>query len=170
MINVSFLSLRLLKGEATLRIDENAQPKVLPCRKLPLAIEDTEKKELDPLIEDVLVPVTEPTEWVSQMAVVHKPNCKLRTCIDTQPLNAALKCEYYRLPILDDVLPKLKRAKIFSKLDVREAYWHVRLDEESSKLTTMIIPFGRYRWRRLPFGLKVSIEYSSASLMKLWKV
>ena len=98
-------------GEATLRIDENAQPKVLPCRKLPLAIEDTEKKELDPLIEDVLVPVTEPTEWVSQKAVVHKPNGKLRICIDPQPLNAALKREYYRLPVLNDVLPKLKNAK-----------------------------------------------------------
>ena len=61
-------------GEATLRIDENAQPRVLPCRKIPLAIEDAVKKELDRLVEkDVLVPVTEPTEWVSQMAVVHKP-------------------------------------------------------------------------------------------------
>ena len=57
------------------------------------------------------------------------------------------------------MLPKLKNAKVFGKLDVREAYWHVRLDEkESSKLTTMITPFGRYRWRRLPFGLKVSSE------------
>ena len=146
-------------GEATLRIDENAQPKVLPCRKIPLAIQDTVKKELDRLVEkDVLVPVTEPTEWVSQMAVVHKPNGKLRICIDPQPLNAALKREHYRLPVLDDVLPKLKNAKIFSKLDVREAYWHVRLDETSSKLTTMITPFGRYQWRRLPFGLKVSSE------------
>ena len=56
------------------------------------------------------------------------------------------------------MLPKLTNAKIFSKLDVREAYWHVRLDEESSKPTTMITPFGQYRWRRLPFGLKVSSE------------
>ena len=46
----------------------------------------------------------------------------------------------------------------FSKLDVKEAYWHVRLDEASSKLTTMITPFGRYVWKRLPFGLKVSSE------------
>ena len=60
------------------------------------------------------------------------------------------------MPVLDDVLPKLKNAKIFSKLDVREAYWHVRLDEESSKPTTMITPFGQ--WKRLPFGLKVSSE------------
>ena len=63
--------------------------------------------------------MTEPTEWVSQMAVVHKPNGKLRICIDPQPLNAALKREYYRLPVLDAVLPKLKNAKVFSKLDVR---------------------------------------------------
>ena len=46
----------------------------------------------------------------------------------------------------------------FSKLDVKEAYWHVRLDEASRKLTTMITPFGRYMWKRLPFGLKVSSE------------
>ena len=151
--------------EATLRIDENAQPRVLPCRKIPLALEDAVKKELDRLEEkDVLVPVTEPTEWVSQMAVVHKPNGKLRIGIDPQPLNAALKREYYRLPLLDDVLPKLKNAKIFSKLDVLEAYWHVRLDEDSSKLTTMITPFGRYRWRRLPFGLKVSSEIFQCKL------
>ena len=146
-------------GEATLRIDESVPPKVLPCRKVPIAIQDAVKEELDRLVnKGVLVPVTEPTEWVSQMAVVHKPNGKLRICIDPQPLNAALKREHYRLPVLDDVLPKLKDAKIFSKLDVKEAYWHVRLDEASSKLTTMITPFGRYMWKRLPFGLKVSSE------------
>jgi hypothetical protein len=44
------------------------------------------------------------------------------------------------------------------KLDEQEAYWHIRLDEESSLLTTKIIPFGRYRWARLPFGLNVSSE------------
>ena len=85
--------------------------------------------------------MTAPTEWVSQM--VHKPNGKLRICIDPQPLNAALKREHYRLSVLDDVLPKLRDAKIFSKLDLKKAYWHVLLDEASSKLTTMITPFDR---------------------------
>ena len=111
-----------------------------------LAIEESVKEELDRLVgKGVLVPVTEPTVWDSQIAVVHKPSGKLRICIDPQPLNAALKREQYKLPVFDDVLPKLNDAKVFSKLDVREAYWHVRLDEESSKLTTMITPFGRYR-------------------------
>ena len=42
-------------------------------------------------------------------------------------------------------------------MDVKEAFWHIRLDEESSRMTTMITPFGRYRWQRLPFGLKVRL-------------
>ena len=99
-----------------------------------------------------------------KMAFVHKPSGKLLICIDPQPLNEALKCEHYRQPVLDDVLPKLRDAKVFSKLDVREAYWHVKLDEESSKLTTMITPFGRYQWKRLPFGLKVSSEIFQCNL------
>ena len=132
---------------------------MLQCREIPLAIEDAVKEELDRLVEkDMLVPVTEPTKWISQMAVVHRPSGKLCICIERQPLNAALKREYFKLPVFDDVLPKLKDAKVFSKLDVREAYWHVRLDEESNKLTSVITPFGRYRWKRLPLGLKVSSE------------
>jgi hypothetical protein len=146
-------------GEATLTVDPDVQPKVLPCRKVPIAIQSDVKKELDRLVlKDVLVPVTEPTKWVSQMAVAHKTNGNLRICIDPQPLNSALRREHYRLPVLDDVLPKLHNAKVFSKLDIREAYWNVKLDDESSMLTTMITPFGRYRWKRLPFGLKVSSE------------
>ena len=87
--------------------------------------------------------MTTPTESVSQLAVVHKPNGKLRICIDPQPLNAALKREHYRLPMLDDVLTKLRDSKIFSKLDLKEAYRHIRLDEAPSKLTTVTTPFGR---------------------------
>ncbi|XP_060077956.1 uncharacterized protein LOC132557483 [Ylistrum balloti] len=146
-------------GEASLKVNPEIPAKALPCRKIPIALQDEVKRELDSLVaRNVLVPVTEPNTWVSQMAVVHKSNGKLRICIDPQALNTALMREHYKLPVLDDVLPKLSKARCFSKLDVKDAYWHVRLDEESSKLTTMITPFGRFRWARLPFGLKVSSE------------
>ena len=92
------------------------------------------------------------------MLIVMKSNGDPRICIDPQPLNEALMREHYRLPTLDDVTPMLHNAKVFSKLDLREAFWHVRLDEDASKLTTMITPFSRVRWTRLPFGLKVSSE------------
>ena len=60
-------------GEAILRIDNNAKPKVLPCREIPFPIEGSLNEELDRLVEKgVIVPVTESTMWVSQMAVVRK--------------------------------------------------------------------------------------------------
>lgn len=64
--------------------------------------------------------------------------------------------ERYKLPTYDDILPQLNNAKIFTKLDIKEAYWHVHLDDESSYMTTMITPFGRFRWSRPPFGLSVA--------------
>ena len=152
-------------GEAKLYVEEDAKPVVLPARKIPIAIQGQVKQELDKLVErGILVPVEEPTEWVNQMAVVRKSSGSLRICLDPQPLNKVLKRERYRLTTFDDVLPNLNQAKLFTKMDVKEAFWHVRLDEESSKLTTMITPFGRFRWSRLPFGLCVSSEIFARKL------
>ena len=59
-------------------------------------------------------------------------------------------------PVIDDILPDLGQAKVFSKIDLQNGYWHCVLDKKSSYLTTIITPFGRYRWQRLPFGMKVT--------------
>ena len=87
-----------------------------------------------------------------------KKSGALRVCIDPQALNKALKRERYQLPVLDDLLPELSKAKVFSSLDLKSGYWHLALDEESSLLTTFSTPFGRYKWKRLPFGTKTSSE------------
>ena len=78
--------------------------------------------------------------------------------------------ENYRLTTLEDVLSKLANARIFSKLDIREAYWHVKQSENSSRLTTIITLFGRYRWARLPFGLKVSSEIFQGGVRQFSKI
>ena len=129
MANVSSTELGDL-GVTHLTVDEAVTPKALPSRTIPLALQADVKEELDRLVSiGVLEPVTEPTPWCSQMAVVKKPSGKIRVCIDPGPLNEALQREYYKLPTLDEVKPKLQGAKVFSKLDVKDAFWHVRLDE-----------------------------------------
>ena len=96
--------------------------------------------------------------WVSSLAVATKKSGALRVCIDPRPLNEALKRETYQIPILDEILPELSQAKVFSTVDLGLGYWHCVLDHEFSRLTTFSTPFRRYRWRRLPFGLSVSSE------------
>ena len=62
------------------------------------------------------------------------------------------------MPTIEDVLPKLTKAKIFTVLDTKNGYWQVQLDEESSYLTTMWTPCGRVRRLRMPFGIKSASE------------
>ena len=47
---------------------------------------------------------------------------------------------------------------MFSTLDLKDGYWQVELDKESSLLCTFNTPFGRYRFTRMPFGLKSASE------------
>ena len=47
---------------------------------------------------------------------------------------------------------------VFSTLDLKDGHWQVQLDEESSRLCTFNTPFGRYRFTRMPFGIKSASE------------
>ena len=131
---------------------------VLPTRKIPVAVRQKFKNELKRLEDlNVIAPVDEPTEWVSQIVVAMKKSGSLRICIDPKPLNAALKREH-QIPVIDDLLPDLTDACVFAKVDLASAFWHLVLDDKSSVLTTFATPYGRFRWLRLPFGLNVSSE------------
>ena len=55
-------------------------------------------------------------------------------------------------------MPSLHQARVFSVVDASNGFWQVALEEESSLLTTFVTPFGRYRWRRLPFGISSAPE------------
>ena len=146
-------------GKVHLEINEDVQPVVCPPRRIPVALKARVKEKLAKMTKaGILEKVEEPSAWVSQMAVTTKKNGDLRICIDPRPLNKALKREHHMMPVLDDLLPELARAKVFSRLDLKDGYWHCVLDEPSSQLTTFQTPFGRFRWKRLPFGLNVSAE------------
>jgi hypothetical protein len=148
-----------LPGTVHLQVDENAEPTITPARRVPTALKEKYKEELDRLEKlGVLATVDEPTPWVSSVVIATKKSGALRICIDPRPLNKALKRETYHLPVLDDLMPDLARAKVFSSVDLTAGYWHCVLDEESSLLATFATPFGRYRWKRLPFGLSASSE------------
>ena len=140
----------------------------MPPRRLPIPIKDEVKRELDEMCKnDIIEPVTCPSPWVSALLVVHKPNGKLRICIDPKYLNAALKRSVYVMPTIEDVLPQLSKAKVYSTVDATKGFNHLCLDEESAALTTFETPFGRYRWRRLCFGISPAPEIFQARMHQL---
>ena len=138
----------LLEGEYCIRLDPQAEPVALAE-----PLEDLLKRE-------VLLPETRPTQWVSSMVAVQKPDRRMRICLDPKELNEAIQREHYPLPTIKEVATRLHGAKLFSVLDARNGFWHIELDEESSFLTTFNAPapYGRYRWKRMPFGISSAPE------------
>ena len=156
-----------LPGSVRLTLNSDVEPILCPPKRLPIELKEPVKLELDRLdTAGVLTPVDEPTDWVNQMAIATKKNGSQRICIDPRSLNLTLEREHYQLPVLDDILPDLAKAKIFSKVDLSHGYWHCTLEEDSSMLTIFSTPFGRYRWTRLPFGLSVSSEIFQKRLVQ----
>ena len=149
-----FSGLGDLEGEITIHLKENATPVVHPPRRVPHAIKQKLKENLDKMENTgVIDKVTTPTDWVNSLVVVEKENRKLRICLDPRDLNAAIKRPHYPMSTLEDALVMLTSAKYFSKLDASSGYRQLKLDDKSSYLTTFNTPFGRYRFKRLPFGL-----------------
>lgn len=102
----------------------------------------------------IIKKVTTPTDWVNSLVTVEKTNGSLRVCLDPKDLNNAIKRPHYPNRTLDDILPELSNATVFSKFDARSGYWSVQLTEKSSYLTTFYSCFARYRFLRLPYGFK----------------
>ena len=154
-----FTGLGEFPGVHHIHTDPTVTPVVHGCRKIPLAVMDRLKASLRHLVDaDVITPVNDPTEWVSSLVVTEKKNGSLRVCLDPRDLNKAIKRQHYSIPTPEDVRCKLAGKSIFTILDEKDGYWQVKLDEPSSELCTFNTPWGRYRFKRLPFGIKSASE------------
>lgn len=153
-----FNGLGKLPGVYHIETDPNVKPVQNNPRRVAIPTEEELKAKIDELEQmEVLAKVTEPTPWISSMVVKKTPK-KLRICLDPQNLNKAVVRNHYRMPTMDEVAPKLTNAKVFTVVDAKDGFLQVTLDEPSSYLTTFWTPFGRYRWLRMPFGLKSAPE------------
>ena len=128
-----------------------------PPRSVPLRMHSAYKAELDRLLkEGIITEVHEHTEWINFIVPIMKENGSLRLCLDPKDLNKVIKRNQWYARTLDDILPELAQSKYFTIRDATTGFWHVLLDFRSSLLTTFNILWGKYRWLRMSFGLKVS--------------
>ena len=145
-----FERLGCLPGKHTIVINETAQPVVHPCWNVPFALCGRLKDELDRMERPgVIAKVEEPTDWVSSLVVVMKARGDIRVCMGPQDLIRPNKREHYKMPTCEEMMSRIAGAKCFSKLDYKQGYWQLQLDEPSSYLCTFSLPHGRYRYPRL---------------------
>ena len=97
--------------------------RLFSCRPIAAGLREQAKAEMNKMIEmNVIEPVEKPTDWCSGSTIAPNPNGKTRMCIDLTALNKSVQREVYPLPRISDMLTRLSKGRVFSKLDANSGY------------------------------------------------
>ena len=134
-----------------------------PIQHAPHAVPEKKKPayraELDRLLEiGVITKVQGHTPWINSIVPAVKTNGEIRLCLDPKDLNNAMERNHYYNKTVLEIQAELGAAdaKVFTLLDAKCGFWMAQLNRPGSFLMTFNMPWGRFRWLRLPFGLKIS--------------
>ena len=132
----------------------DTQPRFHRPRPVPFAIKGAIEEELDRFEAEGIIEKVNHSDWAALIVAVPKKDGKFRLCGDYKvTINPALHVDQYPLPKPEDLFATVDRGKRFTKLDLRQAYLQLRLDDKSSSYVTVNTHKGLYHYNRLPFGV-----------------
>ncbi|KAM7293520.1 uncharacterized protein ISCGN_026650 [Ixodes scapularis] len=141
-----------VKEEASKKLENK------PPRRVPYALMDEVKQELTSMEQKGIVEkITEPTPFCSEMVVV-KQRGKIRICIDPVELNKVLIRRNYPLKTLEEIVAHVRGSKRFTLLDLKKGFWQMQVSERTKKYLAFSTPWGRYCFKRVPFGIATAPE------------
>lgn len=113
---------------------------------------DSARKYLDENLKRGFIrPSTSPI--AAPILFAKKKDGSLRLCVDYRKLNAITVKNKYPLPLIGETLDRLGRAKVFTKLDLRNGYHHIRIAEGDEWKTAFRTRYGHFEYLVMPFGL-----------------
>ena len=146
----------------------SSQPVNIPNYRTPLKLRDTLKELIDELLKAGIIEKCSNTAYNSPCLLVPKKtdinansggavgSQDYRLVVDFRGLNAAIESVNFPIPRIDDILVTYRGCKVFSGVDIRHAFYTVRLDPDSRHLTAFSCEFGKWQFKFLPQGLKIS--------------
>ena len=147
-----------IKGlSAKLELKEGVSPKFFRARTVPYALQQAVEDEYNRLERDGIIRKVEFSDWATPMVHVPKFDGSTRSCGNYAiTVNPHLNVPSYPIPLPEDVFHKLRGGQKYTKLDLKNAYQQLTLDEESQKFVTINTHRGLYRYTHLPFGIASS--------------
>ena len=87
------------------------------------------------------------------MFTISKPDKLWRSLADLRELNKMIKRKPFPIPKINDLLQKLEGFYLATSLHLNMGYYHIGLTTCVSSLCTVVLPWGKYEYLRLPMGL-----------------
>ena len=143
-----------------LRLKDN-NPVYIKNYRIPHAHKEIVDKEVEKLIQhDIIEPsyseYNSPVLLVPKKPLPGSTEKRHRLVIDFRQVNKKLIADKFPLPRIEEILDQLGRAKYFSCLDLVSGFFQIELEENSRDLTSFTTNKGTFRFKRLPYGLKVA--------------
>ena len=130
-----------------------AQPIASGPHRVPDRLKEGVRQEVAKLLEmGVAEESTSP--WASPIVPVPKSDGSIRLCIDYRRLNGVTQADPYYMGTLEEILERVGSSKCLSKLDLCKGFYQIEVEVESIPKTAFITPFGKFQFRRMPFGLR----------------
>ena len=113
---------------AYLQLKDSAQPKFLNSRPIPFSRLDAVNEALNRLSNQGVIKNVDFSEWATPIIVVMKSNDKVRICGDYRlTVNPQLMVQHHPIPRVEELFARMNGSKIFSKLDLADAYLQIEL-------------------------------------------
>jgi hypothetical protein len=103
------------------------------------------------------------SEWASPTFAIAKKNGTIRVDSDFRKLNSLLQCHPFLIQKIGDVIRSMEGFTFDATLDLSMGYYHIKLDTDAQKLCTIMFPWGKYDYKRLPMGIKIAQMFSKTS-------
>lgn len=156
--------------EAVFDVDDTVKPTKNAYYHVAAAYSEKARARLDDMErKDIIERVFEAPKWISGMSAVPKGTTDFRLVVNMRGPNKAIRRQYHRLPVMEEIKYKLHGAVMFTKLDLQSAFYHVRLAERSRELTTFMAEKGMYRFKRLNFGVNSAPEIFQGAMEKIFQ-
>ena len=117
---------------------------------MPKAYERTLKMEVERLCKAGVLKKVNHSEWAAPTFIIPKKDRSVRFISDFRELNKRIKRKPYPIPKIQDLLLKLEGFKFATSLDLNMGYYHIELSPVSKRLCTIVLPFGKFEYQRLP--------------------
>ena len=136
-----------------IKLRDDARPYHGRPYSVPRAYEKTLRLELERLCKIGVLKRINRSEWAFPSFIIPKKDKTVRFINDLRELNKRIKRVPFPLPRIQDILLRLQGFTYATALDLNMGYYHIRLDDASKKLCTLIFPWGKYEMQCLPMGL-----------------
>ena len=139
--------------EYDVELRDDATPYHARAYPVPKAYEQTLKMEVERLCKAGVLKKVNHSEWAAPTFIIPKKDGSVRFISDFRELNKRIKRKPYPIPKIQDLLLKLEGFKFATSLDLNMGYYHIELSPASKRLCTIVLPFGKFEYQRLPMGL-----------------